>query len=137
MQPDVEQGTQITTGPATGAVTIEPTPSLQNPQIQAKPAQAQIAYVRDPNLKVKTFFDHFSARQKASGADKCVFIAWSTGGKYLAVDVPIAYPANDVDAFQRMQDAYYRAQGRWRRFVPFYGLVDVREATVWHITMLR
>lgn len=128
MEPDVESGTNTATQPVTTTISTEQVSSPQISQVVAGSVQRDLC-----DVQVNVFFDHFSARQKASGACECAFIAWGTAGNHRAIDVPIPEPEDDVDAFSRMQKAYYQARGKWRRFIPFYGPSHVREATVLHI----
>lgn len=43
---------------------------------------------------------------------------------------------SDAAIYQRLQDTCFQFQGTWKRWLPFYGIVDVREVNVRRLVQL-
>jgi len=41
-------------------------------------------------------------------------------------------PDNDTDTFTRLRKAYFASQGEWKRWLPFYDVLEAREVNVRH-----
>jgi hypothetical protein len=65
-----------------------------------------------------------------SGAKDCIFIAVSSGRSSQIVSVPVKDRNNDVATWKQIQEHWYETTGRWKRYIPLYGVTEVREVKV-------
>lgn len=75
----------------------------------------------------QTFRNH---EARDNGPDHCLFVCWGLPGNQWAINIPVSDPDNEIKIFSDVRRLWFEHRGRWRRLLPFYGVVAVKEVKV-------
>ena len=58
----------------------------------------------------------------------CIFLCWGRPGDCRVIQIPLK--DDGTWSFQELHDAWYAARGKWRRWLPIFGIVSVEPVQV-------
>ena len=104
----------------------------------------QRRHLPPPSHEVKALEDEpclafFPRFQDQAAQDRspyhCLFVCWGPSGDHYAIDIPVDDKDNEAKIYRDMQKQWRKKRGFWRHFLPFRGIVAVREIKVSSIVM--
>ena len=117
--------------PQTTALESQPTvpqePFRRRPRWHPTGTQVQNGTAAPTLSFYKTFFDDAA---QDNGPDRCLFLCWGPPGNQPAINIPVSDPDVETKIFSDVRKRWFEHRGRWRRLLPFYGVVAMKEIKV-------
>ena len=104
---------------------------LVNREIGLNQKDTQVRNVSEvPTSEFYKAFISYHHPNPDKGPHHCLFICWGPPGSQWAIDIPVINLDDEVQIFKDIRNYWFKHRGQWRRLLPFYGVLAVKEVKV-------